>query len=354
MTTMQSIEGVICVRLDFTIWAGRKQLKIEDLKKISGDQIPPGDLASLGSKKICDPADLKIFSTLKSRAQRTCLKVGVKFLGGYAVPQAHIKTVMVELEAIEREYEIATKNFLSNYDCNIDEWMKSHQQWEEIIRTAIEPAHKIKEKLLFSYQAYKVNVASDGDDDLNLGLQTQAEGLGDQLFFEVSQMANKAWEDSYKGKEKVTQKGLWPVNNILDKLNALSFIDVRVGPVVAHIEQVIAEFPKKGAIDGANFSSVAGLLLLLSNTDKMKAHGQQFLNDLQQTGECEEPLETEYESKTESKNDVATAISIDLDVIAHSDVEVPDVDLTEETEISSIHEGAEPPQQDEPAVIAWF
>ena len=38
------------------------------------------------TKKICDPAKLKVFKTLKEQARRALQNVGLPLLGGYAVP----------------------------------------------------------------------------------------------------------------------------------------------------------------------------------------------------------------------------------------------------------------------------
>ena len=42
------------VMLDVRIWSGRKKLRPEDLH-LSGGEIPPEELVSLGSKRVCDP-----------------------------------------------------------------------------------------------------------------------------------------------------------------------------------------------------------------------------------------------------------------------------------------------------------
>ena len=78
---MEILDQTICVNLDVHIWQGRRSLKATDLQNIG---LPPEELASLGSKKVADPGDLKIFSTLKRKAERVCSKKSVRFLKGYA------------------------------------------------------------------------------------------------------------------------------------------------------------------------------------------------------------------------------------------------------------------------------
>jgi len=64
------LDRLLVVKLDATIWGGRKKLHKEDLILADGSILPPEDLASLGSKKIADPTELAVFNRLKKEAER--------------------------------------------------------------------------------------------------------------------------------------------------------------------------------------------------------------------------------------------------------------------------------------------
>ena len=53
MKTMHVLDRLVAVNLDVRIWSGRKKLTAEDLSL--GADVPPEDLVSLGSKRVCDP-----------------------------------------------------------------------------------------------------------------------------------------------------------------------------------------------------------------------------------------------------------------------------------------------------------
>ena len=53
MHTTQVLDRLVAVNLDVRIWSGRKKLTAEDLSL--GADVPPEDLVSLGSKRVCDP-----------------------------------------------------------------------------------------------------------------------------------------------------------------------------------------------------------------------------------------------------------------------------------------------------------
>jgi len=73
------LDNLLALNLDISLWSARKKMTVEDM---GGAQLPPEDLASLGSKRIADPESLKVFSTLKSRAFCYLDRHGVRFMSG--------------------------------------------------------------------------------------------------------------------------------------------------------------------------------------------------------------------------------------------------------------------------------
>ena len=94
---MNILDNIAILVLSVSLWTGRKQLRQEDLKLADGSELPPQKLASLGSKRVMDPAALAPFATFKRRAERTVLAVGTRFLGGYAVPVEKLDELMTQL-----------------------------------------------------------------------------------------------------------------------------------------------------------------------------------------------------------------------------------------------------------------
>lgn len=93
-------------------------------------------------------------------------------------------------------------------------------------------------------------------------------------------------------------KALYPLRNIASKLDGLSFLDPRVIPLVRSIQGTLARMPARGPIDGMELEALHGLLFLLSNVERMKAHGEACLtgasdadDDEVQTVEVAQPTE---------------------------------------------------------------
>lgn len=258
-------DRITLVVLSVTIWSGRKKLRPEDLKL--GTEIPPEDLVSLGSKRVCNPEDLKVFHRIKKAAERTCLGVGTRFLGGFAVPRDQADRLAQQLEALKVAFDTETADFLSGYDRAVEEWIATLPQWEEPIRRAIEPANVVGGRLRFGYQIIQIAPA-----DKPGTLEEEVQTLGDGVFAEVEQMAREL-EESFEGKEKLHRRALGTFRRIREKLACLSFMDMRIQPVVDTLDGWFSRLPGEGPIAGPIFNEGMGLALLLSDARKMARHG---------------------------------------------------------------------------------
>ncbi|HAZ7869301.1 TPA: DUF3150 domain-containing protein, partial [Escherichia coli] len=97
--------------------SGRKKLTRSDFGV--GVDLPPDVIVSLGSKKIIDPQLLNPFNQYKSRAHALCSAVGVRFLGGYAVPADRVNDLISELNDVKTEFYIYKNTFLQS---NFTRW----------------------------------------------------------------------------------------------------------------------------------------------------------------------------------------------------------------------------------------
>jgi hypothetical protein len=279
------------VKIDAHIWGGRKKLRKEDLILADGSVLPPEDLASLGSKKIADPQELAVFNRLKKEAERICLKVGTRFLGGIAVPEGSVASIQAELERITSSFEIARDDFLSRYDQTIEDWVAKHPEFAPVIRRAVDPVDVVAAGLRFDYVIFRVShpiADSDPGPEAKGGEETHASSLGDSLdrkvgslsdtlFREIAQETNELLESSLLGRQSVTRKALSPFKRIRDKLDGLAFLDHRVHPVVETIDDLLARVPTTGPLEGAYLQEVFATALLLSDVQRIKRHGDGLL-----------------------------------------------------------------------------
>ena len=101
VTDITVLKQLTAIRLDVNIWSARKKLTPTDF--VTPD-LPPEHLASLGSKKVCNPEDLRVFATLKARAIALLDRHGVRFLGGWVIPESATRMVIESLETIGGDF----------------------------------------------------------------------------------------------------------------------------------------------------------------------------------------------------------------------------------------------------------
>ena len=274
-TDITVLKSLVAVRLDVAIWSARRKLTAADF---GSTHLPPEKLASLGSKKICDPDALKVFATLKGRAVSLLDRIGVRFLGGWAVPESRVKDVIEGLRSIEQEYLRAKSAFLAHYDDAVRRWIAENPGWEDLIKRSVVGIDTVRSRIGFGWQVFQVAPPKKSSRAFGQGsLIDEVTNLGDTLFGEVAKAANETWAKTYAGKTEVTQKALSPLRTLRAKLAGLSFVEPRVSPVVDLLDAAFGQLPDKGPIDGASLVMLQGLVCLLRDPQALAEHGRMMI-----------------------------------------------------------------------------
>ncbi|WP_211354051.1 DUF3150 domain-containing protein [Thiohalocapsa marina] len=257
--------------IDYHIWSGRKKLRPEDLRM--GAALPPDGLVSLGSKKVCDPDALRVFHRKRRHIERLLLAVGTRFLSGYLVPNTHAAAVLAEATAITAEARTAAEDFLADYDRHIDAWCAAYPTWEQAIRNAIDPVEVVRGQLRFRVLALRIETAEMVAEDT---LAEDLAAVGETIFSEVEQVA-RSLEQSFLGRDGLSQRAVGTFRRIYDKLNALSFADYRIDPVVRALRDWLRRLPQSGPIGGSLFLEGWALMRLVGDAQAMARHGAGIL-----------------------------------------------------------------------------
>lgn len=274
-TDITVLDQLMVVNLDVHIWTARKKLSSRDL---NGAELPPQDLASLGSKRICNPEDLRVFGTLKARAVNLLERNGVRFLGGWAVPETRLDEISLELSVIRDEFNQAKTVFLQHYETSVQDWIARHPQWSGIIAGSTASEDYVRARLDFRWQMFQVAAPKEVDPaQLRDQLQDDVRNLGATLFDEVAQTAAEVWRRCYAGKTEVTRKALSPLKSLYDKLIGLTFIEPCVAPVAEILDAAFSSIPRRGPIQGNTLVMLQGLVCLLQNPAALLEHGRIIL-----------------------------------------------------------------------------
>ena len=255
------LEEIVLFILDIRLWTGRKKLREEDLavNGIDTTQLPPGTLASLGSKKTISTEALSPFQSMKREAEKLLLATGVRFLGGYAVPADKAAEISQRLTELQINFQTAKTDLLRQYDEQVRDWIAANPpEWSPIIQASVDSVATVDKALQFGFTPVTIQppkTLSDSDP-----LEEQAEGLYGQLCHEIRGMARTAFDASYVGKQSVTRKALRPITAIKEKLTALAFLDSQIPPLIQSIDDTLHQLPASGPIAGRDLNLLAGLL----------------------------------------------------------------------------------------------
>ena len=277
LSDIRILDNLLALNLNVSLWSARRKMNQEDL---GGAELPPDDLASLGSKRIADPENLKVFGTLKARAFNYLDRHGVRFMSGWAIPEEKAGEIVQELLSIRNEFQKEKEAFLAGYDQHVQAWIEKHHQWGEIIRNSTVGPDYIRGRMDFRWQLYKVAPLEQHTDNtavLEAGLAEEVQGLGGTLFGEVAKSAEDIWRRVYHGKTEVTHKALSPLRTLHAKLTGLSFVEPRVAPVADIVQAALLRMPKKGNITGTDLLLLQGLVCLLKDSTALVGHAQKVI-----------------------------------------------------------------------------
>ena len=211
------LDQMILVVLNISLWQGRKALRIDDLAAngIDVGKLPPGTLATLGSKRVISPDAVKVFVNLKRTAMQLCLKYGVRFGGdGYAVPREKVEALSKELQRLKEEFAAAKASFISVYEEEVERWINLNPpEWAPVIRASVDSLCYVQRALSFKFSALDVKAPQE----------IEANGLEEELA-------------------------------------GLLFLEPSISETIEVIDDTLAKLPAEGAITGTDLNMVAGLL----------------------------------------------------------------------------------------------
>ena len=264
------LDNLVALNLDITLWSARKKMTPEDF---GGVELPPDDLASLGSKRIADPETLAVFGTLKSRAFSFLDRHGVRFMSGWAIPEDKADMIINKLIEIKDA-------FLKDYESSLQAWIAKHREWGEIIKNSVASSDYVRNRMGFKWQLFKVAPLVESDKSTAVsesGLAEEVTNLGNTLYSEIARSASDIWKKVYAGKTEVTHKALSPLKTLHEKLLGLTFIEPHVAPIADIIQTALKRVTPKGNIAGADLLMLQGLVCLLKDSESLISHAQKLI-----------------------------------------------------------------------------
>jgi len=260
--TLVSLHGI-------HLWTARKKISQADFP---GVEFPPEQLVSMGSKHVLDPERLKTFERCKREAHSECARVGVKFLGRYAVPEEKLGDLLLKLRSIKTRFMTYKKAFLSQYDQFIDDWANADwkkPEWKAMILRSLTPKAVVATKFDFGFTAMKI--VAHPDEELSEGLGNEVKGLTSELVKEVTSEARNIIQRGMLERGTATQGTINTLKKIAEKIDGLKFLSPFVQVVSDYVSRVVNSMPDEGSIKDDDFQRLSSLVVSLSTEYGMKA-----------------------------------------------------------------------------------
>lgn len=252
---------------------GGVKLQAQDITLGDGGKLPPDQVARLGTKLVIDPSELAVFGTLVKRAERVLLAQGLRFMGGYAVPNEYIDSVLVELRKVEVDFRDALRDLTNRYNDIVNDWIGKNSEFADAIRRSVLPVDEVEARCHFRFRVYGITVPEGVDASATAASEVAT--MGDTLLDEVAVEVREIIRDSIDGKPpKIKITILRRIEPVRRKLKALAFLDRDVKPVLDDLNAFITGVPDKGPIEGSTYHWMVGVLTMLADPVKVRNHAQ--------------------------------------------------------------------------------
>jgi len=270
------LSQLVCVRLEAHFCSGKARLRIEDLDGVAKSQVPPKELASLGSKWVIDKSEIQVFRTIVDRADDLCRRYATRFMDVlYAFNEETLKTILPQIDDCISEFNAARDALANRVHLAQEDWKQKNPDWEHIINQSTLTRDDVLKR--FSFTRYIVRVGAV-EGDLEHGVDEACNALATNLFREIADKAESVYEESFEGRDRVTQRALRGIRASEEKLRSLTFIDPRIRPVLNRIKTSLDALPSAGVIEGNDLNAVMGLLQLMMDSDRMMSFGEKALS----------------------------------------------------------------------------
>lgn len=287
MSDTKSInEHIVIVSPEFHLWSGRRAMKADKLKAYNpqGIDLPPTDLASLGSVKLVDPNELKPFDKMKDDVHRLLASKGLRLFGGYAIHEDTFPEVFKELQSRQAAFETLRADLLVSLDANIQQWVTdwvARNPGNQYLLQNLPTAQSVFGKMSFDFHSYRIAPPADDaqHNESSSDYRTKLQGLRGELYREAAKEASVLMteylvNDNGNKRDYVTQKTLRPIKRIAERLRQFTFVDSAAGPLADVIDWTMNQVPAEGRVDGPGLMAVWNMARLLSNPDEAARLGE--------------------------------------------------------------------------------
>lgn len=290
----QSIEESLTVfNIQISTWQAKKVLRPEDLPESVRASIPPSELVNLGSKKVFDRDCLKEVNKIRQRIMKFLEKNGVRVFGptSIGVPSGKEREVYDFIVAKQDEFNTEVREIVSHYDSTLEAYVNRFPEYNKWILDAAPSANEVDKKYKFEFSVFRVTPSMLEVQGEISSLSDKSGSLGEQLFQEISEASKDLLDNSVFSRKdgKISRNAITAARKIRDKMDSLSFLDLRVIKVLDYIDDKLSQLGSSGEIEGTLKDTLVSALSLMASKERMLKFGQDGNEENNGVEETDEP-----------------------------------------------------------------
>jgi len=223
---------------------------------VSADDSADESFTSRGVRYM-DPRELNAFAAIRQSAHTALLRIGTRFLSGYAIPNDKAEKAASILTEKAAQWEAEKNRIIMNYDRLKDEWVAAHPEVQGF-QDRFPSLSWVNTRIGFQWTSIQIAPTQEGE----RGLAAMIGELPAQILEEVAADVSKSWTPSAQRMNART-RGI--IERVADKLDSLSFLGGKLGPMAAQLRQVLALLPKEGVFSPQEAALASMVLAMLSS-----------------------------------------------------------------------------------------
>lgn len=218
-----------------------------------------------GGVRYIDPKHLRSFAAARQAANRLCRASGVRFLSGWAVPDKNLDELLADLTKINQTVEDEKAVLIQNWPTFLGDWIDKNPEVHSY-RTRFPSQSYVDLHVGAKLSVYRIHPQATGLGMAD-GIESEVAGLAGRVLQEIAQDVSDTWNPSA---DKASQRIKNLLERIKHKCETLEFLGGGLGKLAIFVEEALQRLPAQGAITGADFAVLAGILSILSSTKEMK------------------------------------------------------------------------------------
>lgn len=299
----QALAGLVLVSPQIDIWGGSVTFDARSqLSETARKELPPHELATNGRLHLIPTgahrlggaaSPLATLTSLRKAVARRIRFIGFPFLGGVAIPQTSADEVLTDLLKIEQQFSQAVGELLDQLPDLFVTRQEEFPQWASVLLQHQPEPQSLRSK--FRFRVHMHGIAVPNSKDAAAHCHTTASEALPALLAEIAECAEEQLAKSFTNRSaEVTQKAISPVRHLIAKLDAFSFVDPQVGPLVAVLNDHMRSIPRIGPLSPDQVKHVVAGLALMANPQHLLAFGAQHASSSMQASQAPQPSPTPH------------------------------------------------------------